>query len=245
MRICLPAVLLSFFLVTSAVGESWPLLMPTSDFEPSIPTLAEGFHSYRAVRCRIDLESLPVSEQLNELSVYRSFNSHVRAVAGLLGPEKRSLDELKSLALTDECLSEVPFEFSVFESGELREGNSNDLLPVHMWRRGNGYLVVYALRKYESRDGEGDAIAFCLVAFSASGSIVGALDEIASWYEYEGYIRVRDAKFVGDVLEVTETIFSPILFDDSGRVMSYDNGSAPQVIFSYVFKRGRYGVDEL
>lgn len=230
----------SIFLVAlKAVGESRaaPGLMLGSDAMPIDATSP----SSALAQCRANLETLPVRERLRELSVNRSFNQiHGRSVMGLSGPRERTVTELEGLELTGECLGHMPFEFKVFDSGELRRGANSDLRPIHLWRQGGGYFVVYAYKKYEQEDGEGEALVLSLVTFDALGRFNGVVEEVSSWYEYEGFVRTRDSRLTGEMIEVIEAVFDSTVRHAFGQMVGADSGSEVRVIRKYAFRQGKY-----
>lgn len=192
-----------------------------------------------AMRCLTSLKANETGRKISELSVFREFNQYPPRPFSVLRPRDVKLP-LSQIKLDSQCLTYMPFDFDIFESAELREGRINDLHPIYLWGEESGFVVIYMHRSYERKDGEGEAVIFSAVIYDSSGQAGGYIKEVSSWYEYEGSIRIRDAKLVGGEVTIGEIIFDPIELDVEGRILKYGNTGGLNKIRGYSWTHGGY-----
>ncbi|MDU9393970.1 hypothetical protein [Pseudomonas sp. zfem002] len=157
------------------------------------------------------------------LSAFRVFNRYP-PVASILRPDTVSFLGKRIVGLDGACLERPSIKFNVLEQdGNLREGTPDDLSVYKLWRVEKGFFAAYMYKKYEVGDGEGESIVLALVRYDSFGMIVNLIEEVSSWYEYEGAIRLRDALLGDDSLRLFETVYDVEEVDEQGNVVKYSN----------------------
>lgn len=122
-------------------------------------------------------------------------------------------------------------EFSVLENGVLRRGLSDDTHPLGVFQMPDGTcLAAYLHNNYEFGDGEGVSIEISGLFLDSAGGLLGAEQELSSWYEYEGSIRIRNLVHADGCLATDEQIFEPVDRDRSGRPASYMARDKPMIV---------------
>lgn len=181
-------------------------------------------------------DGISAGEPLREgysFSVFRLFNPHPPIAAAKspdgISPHAPSNEHQALLA----CVPEGAFDFEVLEAGLLREGSIRDLHPIGVFRVGGGkFLALYLHKNYETIDGEGVTVEASGLLMDPTGQVIDAAQELASWYEYEGSIRIRDFVYAEGSLVTTEQVYDPSAFDSVGNPLKYREGGM-EVIKKY------------
>lgn len=166
-------------------------------------------------------------------SVFSRFNPYPS-----LAPAKRPDDiTLRAPTATPNellaCVPEGAFEFDILEAGLLRAGTIRDLHPIGVFLAdGGNFLALYLHKNYETIDGEGVTVEASGLLMDPTGQVIDAAQELASWYEYEGSIRIRDFVYAEGSLVTTEQVYDPSAFDSVANPLKYREGGM-EVIKKY------------
>lgn len=178
-------------------------------------------------------KSLLSAEEVSEgtQSAFGVFNDYPPAANSKSPGElviKSFSDQLMALSV---CSPKHIFEFNVLRDGVLVNGTDSHLFPLSAWRiQGNYYLVTYLHKNYEMNDGEGEMVELSGIVLDATGSPIRSMQELSSWYEHEGSIRIRDLHYLNGKFTTTEEVFDPVERDETGHPLSYVNDQGKVVI---------------
>lgn len=223
---------LVFSVICSAVVHDGKegLLSDAGNFE----ALSGSGDDASSTACLASLRANSGGGKISELSVFREFNKYPPVPSSVLKPRNVKLPA-GQINLASQCLAYLPFDFDVFDDDKLRKGRLDDVSPIYLWEVETGYLVVYIYRGYEQEDGEGEMVVMSAAMYDALGRVDEYIKEVSSWYEYEGSIRIRDAKFRGREVVISEMVFDPVRLGVEGRVLKYRNTGGSSKIRSYVW----------
>lgn len=124
--------------------------------------------------------------------------------------------------------------FEILENGVLRSGSKDDANPLGIFRTPDGlFVAAYLHRNYEMRDGEGVSIEISGMIFDSEGDLLHLEQDLSSWYEYEGAIRIRNFVYSRGCLVTTEQVFDAVERDQSGKALSYVAHDEPGIVKTY------------
>ncbi|MGY0651016.1 hypothetical protein ACW7GZ_03960 [Luteimonas sp. A537] len=178
-------------------------------------------------------KALSFAEKVSEgtLSAFRVFNDYP-PVANAKSPGEVVIEPFPDqITALSACLPKNAFEFKVLTDGVLVNGTESQLFPLSVWRiQENYYLVTYLHKNYDMSDGEGEAVEVSGIVLDANGKPIKPMQELSSWYEYEGSIRIRDLHYLNGKFTTTEEVFDPVERDEAGRALDYVNDHGNDVI---------------
>ena len=125
-------------------------------------------------------------------------------------------------------------EFQVLENGVLAAGKREDIEPLGVFRLPGGmYVAAYLHNNYETSDGEGISIEVSGLFLDTTGELLHAAQELSSWFEYEGAIRIRNLVHFNGCFATTEQVHDPVERGPSGSALSYKANDEPRVVRQY------------
>jgi hypothetical protein len=217
-------------------GQATPRETPATSPGKKEETQTGALASPEADRRRKCIETLSSSKRTEEgdaLSAFKQWNEYPPS-ASTIAPGDANLESSSpEISGLSSCLDSNPFTFEVLVDGILINGDLEHLTPLASWKLPNGYMAFYMHKNYEVSDGEGESVEISSVIFDMDGKALRGIQEVSSWYEYEGSIRIRDLAYIDGNFVTSEEVFDPQEQDDTGNVLEYNNERGISVIRRY------------
>lgn len=219
----MPALPQEGFRATEAQGYSGK--SPRADWD-----IGEGLEHSCAI-------AIPLAEEIDDgfvLSAFGRFNSQP-PVPPIISPEVVAIPSAqKHMGDLRSCLPDGFPEFDVLDRGALVKGARGQVYPLGVFHAADElYLAAYLHKNYEMSGGEGGTVEISGVFLDSAGGVLSVEQELSSWYEYEGSIRVRDLSYHDGYFVKTEQVYDPGERDGSGHPLEYVGGAGRKIIKEY------------
>lgn len=108
-----------------------------------------------------------------------------------------------------------------YVNGKKEKVTNEEISPVRVLKRKDGYLVVFLYPGYMDDDGASYEIAAGIVFYSKTGELLRVLERAASWANNEGTLVLRESCMTGDTISIAERWIYPDKRQEDGKVVSY------------------------
>ncbi|MFZ7097238.1 hypothetical protein ACOPJQ_05260 [Luteimonas dalianensis] len=198
---------------------------------------ADVTHGPDTESCAQLLATVALPDDHEKLSAFNLFNENSLS-ADTPDPAEINVPANNRSPASIACLPPDYFNFLKIIEGELVAGTNEDVSLISAWRiPDDRYFMAYLYKAYVVEDGEGSSIIISGVIADPKGEPLAFAEEISSWYQYEGSVRIRDFSYSKGRFVQTEEVFDPIEVDEIGRPIQYLSNGKESV------KEGRLTAD--